>query len=311
MLAGNCAATAAGLLADRTWGEPPSALHPVARFGQLMTLAEQRVYAPRRAAGAAYAAFGVGAAVLAARAVPTAGAVALSAAGRELRRAARGVGDALRCDDLVAARELLPSLVGRDPLALDRRGIAAAVVESLAENTVDAVVAPAWWAALAGARGAFVHRAVNTMDAMVGHRSLRFERFGTAAARLDDAAAWLPARITVALVLAARPRARAAVWRAVRVDAPAHPSPNAGVAEAAFAGALGVELGGPVRYGVRDEDRPRLGRGPRPDVDDIDAAIRLADDVERLLVGVLAVVAAVAVLAAPGARSAPRSKSAR
>ncbi|HEX4866827.1 MAG TPA: cobalamin biosynthesis protein [Acidimicrobiales bacterium] len=111
--------------------------------------------------------------------------------------------------------------------------------ESVAENTVDAVVAPALWAGLGGAAGALGYRAVNTMDAMVGHRSERYRRFGTPAARLDDAANWLPARVT----------------------APAHPSPNAGVAEAAFAAALGVRLGGRSQYEERIEDRPRLGRG--------------------------------------------------
>src|SRR5699024_7756882 len=103
-------------------------------------------------------------------------------------------------DDLTGARELLPWLVGRDPSGLDASGVSAAVVEALAENTVDAVVAPAFWAVVAGAPGVLVHRAVNTMDAMVGHRSARYGRFGTAAARLDDVMAWVPARVFAALV---------------------------------------------------------------------------------------------------------------
>jgi adenosylcobinamide-phosphate synthase len=164
------------------------------------------------------------------------------------------------------------------------------VVESVAENTVDAIVAPALWAAAAGAPGVLAHRAVNTMDAMVGHRSARYERYGWAAARLDDAMAWVPARATAALVAAVRPSAAGEIWRTVRRDAPAHPSPNAGVAEAAFAAALGIQLGGLVRYGERVEDRPRLGEGRAVEAADIDRAVRLSDDVTLALTGALAAV---------------------
>src|SRR5207237_8243613 len=121
-------------------------------------------------------------------------AVAISAAGRELRTTAARVRDALAAGDLETARALVPALVGRDPTALDASGLAAAVIESLAENTVDAVVAPALWAVAAGAPGALGYRAVNTMDAMVGHRSARYGRYGWASARLDDAANFVPRR---------------------------------------------------------------------------------------------------------------------
>ncbi len=182
---------------------------------------------------------------------------------------------------------MMPALVGRDPQALTEEGIAAATVESVAENTVDAVVAPALFGATLGPPGVAAHRAVNTLDAMVGHRSARYHRFGWAAARLDDVAAYLPARVTAALVCVTRPHRVGAVRDAVRHDARAHPSPNAGVAEAAFAGALGVELGGPTQYASHREDRPRLGRGPRPAVADIERAARLADQVELALVALL------------------------
>src|SRR5690606_6648300 len=116
----------------------------------------------------------------------------------------------LDAGDVDAARAALPALVGRDPSALDADGIARAVVESVAENTVDAVVAPALWAAALGPAGAGAHKAASTLDSMVGHRTARYERFGWAAARLDDAMAYVPARTTAALVAAARPsRARA------------------------------------------------------------------------------------------------------
>jgi adenosylcobinamide-phosphate synthase len=279
---------ATGLLVDRALGEPPAPMHPVVAFGRVMQRVEARTYADSRARGVYYTLAGVGLGVVAGAAVrsPIA-AVAISAAGRELRTTAARVRDALLGDDLATARMLVPALVGRDPTALDASGLAAAVIESLAENTVDAVVAPALWAVVAGAPGALGYRAVNTMDAMVGHRSARYARFGWASARLDDVANFMPARVTATLVTLVRPGAARAIREAVRRDARAHPSPNAGVAEAAFAGALGVQLGGPLRYGTRTECRPLLGRGPRPAPADIDRAIALASQVELALVGSL------------------------
>jgi adenosylcobinamide-phosphate synthase len=141
------------------------------------------------------------------------------------------------------------------------------------------MVAPMLWAAAGGAPGALGYRAVNTVDAMVGQRSPRYCRYGWAGARLDDVAAWVPARVTAAAVAAVRPGAAGAVWRAVRQDAPGHPSPNAGVAEAAFAAALGLRLGGESRYGDRVEIRPPLGTGRPPEVADVAAAVRLSSDV--------------------------------
>ena len=171
----------------------------------------------------------------------------------------------------------------------DEPEIARAVVESVAENTVDAVVAPALWAAAAGAPGVFAYRAVNTLDAMVGHRSSRYEHFGWASARLDDIAGLVPARVTAGLVIAVRPGAASRVARAVREDAPAHPSPNAGIAEAAFAAALGLRLGGANRYGDRIELRATLGDGRTPRPGDIRAAVRLSRDVTGALVALLVV----------------------
>lgn len=279
---------ALGLLLDRALGEPPDHVHPVAAFGSLMQRVERAVYADDRGAGCAYTATGVAvgaAAGLLAR-TPTI-AVATTSAGRELRLAAARVRDELRAGDVPRARALLPALVGRDPAALDTSGVAAAVVESLAENSVDAVVAPAFWGVACGAPGTGAYRAVNTMDAMVGHRSPRYTRFGWSAARLDDLANFVPARLTALLVAVVRPRRARHVARAVLTQAGAHPSPNAGVAEAAFAGALGVELGGTLRYGERVEDRPRLGAGPRPQAADIDRAIALTSHVELALVALL------------------------
>ena len=260
-------------MADRLLGEPPAAAHPVVAFGAVMRAVERRVYRdtrtrrcrPRSAPGPALGA--TAGAVLGS----TDGRDLLAVAGRALASAATDVGAALEAGDLDRARSLLPALVGRDPSQLDEKEIARAVVESVAENTVDAVVAPAFWASAPGAPGALGYRAVNTLDAMVGHRSARYEHYGWASARLDDLAGWVPARVTAALVAAVRPRSAGAVWTAVRTQAPAHPSPNAGVAEAAFAAALGLRLGGENRYGEpggsgaktqRVEIRPPLGDRP-------------------------------------------------
>ena len=290
---GRAIAVACGLLADRLAGEPPVEPHPIALFGSLMQAVERSIWADDRGAGVAHTTIGVGVGVAAGLSLrSTALATYLAVAGHALAQAADEVALPLALDDLDEARARLPALVGRDPSHLDAAEIARAVVESVAENTTDAVVAPAWWALLAGAPGALGYRAVNTMDAMVGHRSPRYERYGWASARLDDAANVVPARLTAALVVLARPRRAGAIWRAVRDDAPHHPSPNAGVAEAAFAAALGVRLGGANTYGERVEHRAPLGDGRPAEAGDIAAAIRLATDVQHLLAAGLVAFAA-------------------
>jgi adenosylcobinamide-phosphate synthase len=285
-------AAAAGILADRVLGEPPARVHPVRAFGNVMIGVERVVYADARANGVVHAALGTVLGVGSGFVVDPAVATYVAVAGRELEAVASSIGDALRTGDLRRARALLPSLVGRDVETLDAAGMARAVVESVAENTVDAVVAPAWWAAVAGAPGALGCRAVNTLDAMVGHRSARYAQFGWASARLDDAVAFVPARLTAALVAAVRPTRARQVWRAVRFQAPSHPSPNAGVAEAAFATALGLRLGGDLRYGARLEHRPQLGTGRTPDASDIPESVRLSRHVCLALAGALATLGA-------------------
>jgi len=282
---------AVGLALDRLLPEPPGAVHPVVLFGALMTGLERRLYRDAVRPGILHvlvgAGLGLGAgALMRSTALATSSAVA----GRALVATARDVGRSLQVDDIEGARELLPSLVGRDPSGLERGEIARAVVESVAENTVDAVVAPAFWASVAGAPGALGYRSVNTLDSMVGHRSPRYANYGWASARLDDALAWIPARLTVVLVVLVRPHAAKAVWVAVRDQAPGHPSPNAGVAEAAFAAALGVRLGGTNRYGVQVEERVALGTGRPAEVEDIDGAIRLSNDVTAALAAGLALI---------------------
>ncbi|MDQ1446042.1 MAG: adenosylcobinamide-phosphate synthase [Acidimicrobiaceae bacterium] len=281
---------ALGLLADRAFGEPPVTPHPVSLFGRAMRGVESRVWRDSRPAGVVHAGAGLTLGVAAGAATrSTALATYVAVAGRALGQAAMAVADALEAGDLDLARERLPALVGRDPTGLDEKEIARAAVESVAENTVDAVVAPALWALALGAPGALGYRAVNTMDAMVGHRSERYARYGWAAARLDDAAGLVPARVTALMVAAVRPGAAKAIRRTVRADAPAHPSPNSGVAEAAFAAALGLRLGGESRYGDRVELRPPLGDGRPPEPADIASAVRLSRDVTYALAASVAV----------------------
>jgi len=283
-------AAALGIAADQVFGEPRVNPHPVAILGSVLQRVEHALYADRRSAGIAHAAAGIALGATAGFLVrSTAVATYIAVAGRALGDAALDVDRALRAGDLDRARFLLPALVGRDPQRLDEAQICRAVVESVAENTVDAVIAPTLWATVGGAPGVLAHRAINTMDAMVGHRNERYGRYGWAAARLDDAAAWVPARVTAGLVAGCRPRVAGRVLHIVRRDAPAHPSPNSGVAEAAFAAALGLGLGGESSYGGRVERRPTLGDGRPPERSDISRAVRLSRDVSLALAGLLAV----------------------
>ncbi|MFG2439494.1 cobalamin biosynthesis protein [Streptomyces sp. NPDC048508] len=291
---------AAGLLGDLLLGDPRRA-HPVAAFGRAAGAVERTLWRDHRGWGALHTAVCVGGATglaaLAGRALRSSGtaSVALTAAatwavvgGTSLGREARAVGGALAAGDIDAARERLPHLCGRDPQALDADGVARAVVESVAENTSDAVVGALVWGAAAGVPGLVAFRAVNTLDAMVGHRSTKYRRYGWASARLDDVAGWPGARLTAVLASLAGPDPRGAV-RAWRADARRHPSPNAGPVEASFAGALGVRLGGTLSYGGRVEHRPVLNDAGRPvRVADIERAVRLSRRVGWLALGVSA-----------------------
>lgn len=294
-----------GALADAALGDPRR-FHPVAGFGRLAAALETRTWADDRRHGVLHTAALVGAVVGAGAVVqrcargPAGTVVATAVAtwavlgGRSLVGEGSALGHELAADDLAAARRRLPSLCGRDPSTLDAAGMARAGVESLAENTSDAVVAPLFWGAVAGVPGLLGYRAVNTLDAMIGHRSPRYERFGWAAARLDDVANLVPARVAAALFSGLAPvvgGSPAAAVRAWRRDAHAHPSPNAGPVEAAAAGALGLRLGGTTVYPYGVQERPVLGDGRPPAVADLVRAARLSR----------AVGAGAAVLAALGA----------
>ncbi|MDQ1678085.1 MAG: adenosylcobinamide-phosphate synthase [Actinomycetota bacterium] len=288
-------AIAAGMLLgaalDAVVGDPRRA-HPVAAYGRAVGAVERRMHRDARGAGVVFTAVCVGAPVLggvalqrASRGRPVARTVLTAAAtwavlgGTTLRREAAAMGASLERGDLTAARARLPHLAGRDPSVLDAAGLARATVESVAENTSDAVVAPLVWGALGGVPGLLGYRAVNTLDAMVGHRSPRHRRFGWASARLDDVANLVPARVTAVLTVAAAPivgGSRRESWRIWRRDGRAHPSPNSGHCEASAAGAMGVRLGGRNVYAGRTEDRPGLGDGPPPSVADVARGARLS-----------------------------------
>jgi adenosylcobinamide-phosphate synthase len=272
------AALIGGYATDLVLGDPRR-WHPVAGFGRVALALERRMYAPTRRRGVAFAAALV--------VIPTVSAEALgrlaargsrgrglllavftwaALGGRSLRSESARVIACVERGQLYSARRALRALCGRDAAGLDAAGLSRAIVESLAENTSDAVVGALLWGAIAGPAGVVAYRAANTLDAMVGHPSERYQAFGWASAKLDDAMNWPAARVGAALTCLAAPlvggSARSA-WATVRRDGGAHPSPNAGLMEAAFAGALGVRLGGALAYGGRVQQRAPLG-GPRP-----------------------------------------------
>lgn len=305
------AARAVGLLlgvaADVIFGDPRR-YHPVAAFGRLALVAERACYADGRLAGVAYTGALVGAAAATGALVERAGrrratgeaaATALATwvalGGASLAAEGAAMARALDAQDLHAARARLPHLCGRAPDQLDLPGLARASVESIAENTSDAVVAPLLWGALAGVPGLLAYRAANTLDAMVGYRSARYRRFGWAAARLDDAANLVPARATAALTTLCAPLvggSAGGAWRVWRRDAAGHPSPNAGQAEAAFAGALQVRLGGRTVYPHGSEQRPLLGAGRPPDAGDLTRGVALSQAIGLVAAALAAGVAA-------------------
>jgi adenosylcobinamide-phosphate synthase len=303
------AARSAGLLAavalDALLGDP-ARWHPVAGFGRTAAAVERATYRSSRAAGVGYALMLVAVpTVVAARAARGGGgarrAVATAACGwaalggRSLRRTAGRMADLVDAGELDAARALARSLVARRTETLDGAELTRAALESLAENTADAEAGTLLWGAVAGAPGAVAHRAANTLDAMVGYRDDRYARFGWGAARLDDVLGWPAARACAAATVVAAALCGedpAGAWRAWRRDGAAHPSPNAGRVEAAFAGALGVTLGGPNDYHGHVEDRPRLGDGPPPDTAALRRAVRLSATTSAVLATAAAGVAA-------------------
>jgi adenosylcobinamide-phosphate synthase len=290
------------LAADALFGEPPWLYrrlpHPVVLIGRAIAGLERLLLDPgagesrKRAAGVLLLAVVAGGACLVATAVHLAlrpvpmGWLAEGLllgtllAQRSLIEHVAAVARGLR-ESLPAGRRAVAMIVGRDPERLDEAGVGRAAIESLAENLSDGVMAPLFWAAVAGLPGILAYKAVNTLDSMVGHRSERYRAFGWASARFDDLVNLVPARLTGGIVclagaLGGRCSLRGSL-RIMRRDAPRHRSPNAGWPEAAMAAVLGLRLNGPRAYGgvvVADAwmGDGRSEAGPA----DIDRAIRLA-----------------------------------
>jgi adenosylcobinamide-phosphate synthase len=276
VIGARAAGLCAGFALDLALADPRRG-HPVAGFGSVARRLEDRLYADSRAAGTAYTATLVGGTALVGhlasagshRASSNGGGwreFALVAAstyvvlgGTSLVREGDRMASLLESDDLPGARARLSHLCARDGSALEGPELARATVESVAENTSDAVVAPLFWGALLGVPGLLGYRAANTLDAMVGYRSPRYARFGWASARLDDLLNLVPARLAALLTaLVSLSLTPLRVWRR---DAHRHPSPNAGPVEAAYAGALGLQLGGSNVYEGVAEARGVLGSG--------------------------------------------------
>jgi len=224
--------------------------------------------------------------------------LALALAVRDLAGHAQAVYDPLAAGDLNGARQALSRIVGRDTAALDEAEVIRATVESVAENTVDGVISPLFYGALGGPVLAWIYKAASTLDSMVGYTNERYREFGWAGARLDDLMNWLPARLsgiwfTMGAWLAGLEGKQC--WRMFRRDGRKHLSPNAGFAEAAMSGALGLRLGGPGIYGGRVVDKPFLGDGVRePKPADIIQAVRLLYATSAVTVGSLVAVAILA-----------------
>lgn len=274
------AALAAGaVLLDAGLGEPRRR-HPLVGFGRLAQWIEGRGHRPSRRTGAcalllAVAPWGLLAAWLAALPDPWGAAFSLWALYfalglRSLHDHVRPIVAGLAHGDEGAARAAVARIVSRDAETLE---IAASACETVLENGNDGVFGALFWFCCAGAPGVIVYRLVNTLDAMWGYRNDRYLHFGWAAARLDDVLNWLPARLTaLTYALSGRTRQALACWRS---QAPAWDSPNAGPVMASGAGALGIRLGGPARYGGAWHERPPLGAGAPPTAADIDRALGL------------------------------------
>ena len=270
---------AIALLLDLALGDPRWLPHPVRLIGRLISALEgpaRRAIPDARLAGSVTAL-----AVILAAALTTGAMIGIAGqihplledafsilllyttlATRDLADHSIGVYRALERFDLAEARRLVSWLVGRDTERLTEAEVVRAAVESVAENTVDGIIAPLFFAAIGGPAVAMAYKAVSTLDSMIGYRSERYVDFGRTAAKIDDGANYIPARLAAPIITAAAAltggRATAA-WRIARRDGRKHLSPNAGIAEAAFAGALGIRLGGVIERRGRPVNLPEIG----------------------------------------------------
>lgn len=295
------APAASALALEAAVGYPASWIHPVAVIGGAIDWLDQRWNRPERAESVRWA-LGVIALALVAGGAALAGWAAEGACGRSRLGAfvrpllaSPGLAQRSLYDHVAAVRsaETLPSaraavgrIVGRDTATLDRSGVAAAAIESLAESFNDGVVAPAFWLLVGGLPALWAYKAVNTADSMIGHMEPRWRAFGWAAARTDDLMGLIPARLAGGLIALVAGRGAGTMLR----EAGRHASPNAGWPQAAIAGALGVRLGGSASYDGLEVQRPIFGDGPAPQPDDLARALEVyVGACALLLVGVVMV----------------------
>ncbi|MEX5749046.1 adenosylcobinamide-phosphate synthase CbiB [Massilia sp. X63] len=299
----------AGVLLDLLLGEPRR-WHPLVGFGKLAHAIERRLNRGRLRFARGLVAWGLAVlppALLAWLALDRAGlwlhAVLLYACIglRSLREHAMPIVDALRAGDLARARQCTAWIVSRDTQHAQEADLAKAGSESLLENGNDAVFGTLFWFLVAGGAGAVLFRLANTLDAMWGYRNERFDLFGRAAARIDDALNYLPARLTALSYVLLAGSARARAWRCWRTQAPAWSSPNAGPVMASGAGALGVSLGGAAVYDGQVEQRPPLGAGPAATAADIERAWRLVLHTTLLWLGLACAMAFMLLIRGPHA----------
>ena len=281
---------AAALLLDAVLGEPPETVHPTVLMGLMISAFEKRALRmesprSRRLVGMVLAGSVSSLMFVSTRKILSVvpckprwmfgtALVSTTLSMRGLGEAAEDVAFWLREGRLERARTRLGHFVGRDTDDLPESEVCRAAVESVAENTSDGVVAPMFYGALFGAPGALAYKAVNTLDSMVGYRQPPYEDLGWASARLDDLANLAPSRLTTLCAAAISGRPLGTLLTALRYG-PLTASPNAGMAEAAFAGAIGIRLGGANTYGGVLREGPLLGDGRLPVLEDIRRAVRL------------------------------------
>ena len=305
------------LLLDRFVGDPPQLWqrmpHPVVLFGKAIAWGEKR-WNNRNFSAAVLRRNGMWLTVgLVAVCVVlglvievllpfagTAGAVAeilvvtVLLAQKSLADHVKAVALALREEGLEGGRRAVSMIVGRNPEHLDEGGVSRAAIESLAENASDGIVAPAFWFLLGGLPGLFAYKMINTADSMIGHLNDRYRDFGRFAAKLDDVANYIPARLTGLLASLATAVTKDKLsgreaFSVMRRDARLHRSPNAGWPESAFAGGLGLALAGPRQYGTEKVEGPMLNASGKRDAnaDDIDAALHLFWSTMSLMTGLV------------------------
>ena len=290
-------AVTAGFILDLIFGDPHSMIHPVQIIGRIISFCEnlyRKIFGKKERTAGVFCALTV---LFISTAVPClllwlCGRISFYLelalqiwwcgrllAARSLRDETMKVYRAVRSGDLEKSRKAVSMIVGRDTERLDLTGVTKAAVETAAENTSDGEAAPLFYMMLFGAAGGFFYKAVNTMDSMVGYQNERYLYFGRGAARLDDAANYLPARLAALLLIAAaaltgeNPREAGRIWRR---DRRKHASPNSAQCEAAVAGALGLRLCGPAVYFGTRYDKPYIGDDTRPiEPEDIRRACRM------------------------------------